>query len=145
MTTLVLCNLGARDVYLMPAMGGEPERLTFHGGTDQVIDWHPDGRRVLFAYCKHYPNLHKEPDKLDKGNVPEDAFYHLFEMNLDGSGLRLEGGTQSGLTLAWDQIDPEKTRTETTRESRFTVRWLLFALFAERRPNRMLGCEDSML
>jgi hydrazine synthase alpha subunit-like protein/F5/8 type C domain-containing protein len=52
-----------------------------------------DGRRVLFAYCKHYPDLHAEPNKLDKGNVPEDAFYHLFEMNLDGTGLRqLTGG-----------------------------------------------------
>ena len=28
------------------------------------------------------------PNKLDKANVPEDAFYHLFEMNLDGSGVR---------------------------------------------------------
>jgi hypothetical protein len=43
---------------------------------------------VLFAYCRHYPDLHAEPNKLDKGNVPEDAFYHLFEMNLDGTGLR---------------------------------------------------------
>jgi len=47
-----------------------------------------DGRRVLFAYCRYYPNLRSEANKLDKSNVPEDAFYHLFEMNLDGTGLR---------------------------------------------------------
>ncbi|MFH1919611.1 MAG: hypothetical protein ABIP48_07005, partial [Planctomycetota bacterium] len=47
-----------------------------------------DGTKVLFAYCKHYPGLRGEADKLNKSNVPEDAFYHLFEMNLDGSGLR---------------------------------------------------------
>jgi len=47
-----------------------------------------DGRRVLFAHCKHYPELKDEPNKLDKSRVPEDAFYHLYEMNLDGSGLR---------------------------------------------------------
>lgn len=47
-----------------------------------------NGRRVLFAYCKHYPDLHAEPNKLDKGNLPEDAFYHLFEINIDGTGLR---------------------------------------------------------
>ncbi|OHB85146.1 MAG: hypothetical protein A2V98_25575, partial [Planctomycetes bacterium RBG_16_64_12] len=47
-----------------------------------------DGSKVLFAYCNHYPGLSDEPDKLNKSNVPEDAFYHLFEMNLDGSGLR---------------------------------------------------------
>jgi mono/diheme cytochrome c family protein len=47
-----------------------------------------DGRRVLFAYCRHVAGLDREPNKLDKSNVPEDAFYHLYEMNVDGSGLR---------------------------------------------------------
>lgn len=47
-----------------------------------------DGTRVLFAYCKHYPGLQDEPNKLDKANIPEDAFYHLYEVQLDGSGLR---------------------------------------------------------
>lgn len=47
-----------------------------------------DGRKVLFAWCRHYPHLAAETNKLDKANVPEDAFYHLFEMNLDGTGLR---------------------------------------------------------
>ncbi len=47
-----------------------------------------DGRRVLFAWCRHYPHLAAEKNKLDKANVPEDAFYHLFEMGLDGTGLR---------------------------------------------------------
>ncbi|HNQ88874.1 MAG TPA: discoidin domain-containing protein [Verrucomicrobiota bacterium] len=47
-----------------------------------------DGRRVLFAWCRHYPHLAGEPNKLDKANVPEDAFYHLFEMGIDGTGLR---------------------------------------------------------
>ncbi|MHC5057542.1 MAG: TolB family protein, partial [Planctomycetota bacterium] len=27
-------------------------------------------------------------DKLNKANLPEDAFYHVFEMKVDGSGLR---------------------------------------------------------
>lgn len=47
-----------------------------------------DGRKVLFSHCKFYPGLREEPDKLNKANVPEDAFYHLYEMNLDGSGLQ---------------------------------------------------------
>jgi len=47
-----------------------------------------DGKRVLFAHCKHYPGLRNEKNKLDKTNVPEDAFYHLYEMNLDGTQLR---------------------------------------------------------
>lgn len=47
-----------------------------------------DGAKVLFAWCRFYPHLAAETNKLDKANVPADAFYHLFEMNLDGSGAR---------------------------------------------------------
>ncbi|MBI3853939.1 MAG: discoidin domain-containing protein [Verrucomicrobia bacterium] len=47
-----------------------------------------DAKKILFAWCKHYPELAKEKDKLNKANVPEDAFYHVFEMNADGSGVR---------------------------------------------------------
>lgn len=47
-----------------------------------------DGGKVLFSHCRHYPDLWKKENKLDKATIPEDAFYHLYEMNLDGSGLR---------------------------------------------------------
>lgn len=47
-----------------------------------------DGRKVLFAYCKHYPELVNVADKTDKPKLPEDSFYHVFEMNVDGSGVR---------------------------------------------------------
>ena len=47
-----------------------------------------DAKKILFAWCRYYPELAKEKDKLNKANVPEDAFYHVFEMNLDGSHLR---------------------------------------------------------
>lgn len=47
-----------------------------------------DGSKVLFAYCRYYPGLSEFPDKLDKSKLPEDSFYHLFEVNLDGTGLR---------------------------------------------------------
>lgn len=47
-----------------------------------------DATKVLFAHAKFFPGLREETNKLDKGNVPEDAFYHLYEINLDGSGLR---------------------------------------------------------
>jgi len=47
-----------------------------------------DATRVLFAWCRHYSELAARPDKLDKAAIPEDAFYHLYEVRLDGSGLR---------------------------------------------------------
>ncbi|HEX5626366.1 MAG TPA: Tricorn protease like protein, partial [Saprospiraceae bacterium] len=40
---------GHVDVYLMDIQGGVPRRMTQHGMADQVIDWHPDGKRILFA------------------------------------------------------------------------------------------------
>ena len=47
-----------------------------------------DGKRVLFAWCRHYPHLAGLANKVEKEKIPEDAFYHLFEMNVDGTGLR---------------------------------------------------------
>jgi len=47
-----------------------------------------DGTKVLFAFCKYYDHVPNLPDKVKKSNLPEDAYYHVFEMNLDGSGLR---------------------------------------------------------
>ena len=47
-----------------------------------------DGTRVLFAWCRFYPHLRGMRDKTDKKNVPDDAKYHIYEMNVDGTGLR---------------------------------------------------------
>ena len=47
-----------------------------------------DGRRILFAWCRHYSELAAVPDKTDKDNLPEDAFYNIFEMDLDDGRVR---------------------------------------------------------
>jgi tricorn protease len=39
---------GNTDVYLLPADGGVPKRLTYHPAQDQVIGWTPDGKRIVF-------------------------------------------------------------------------------------------------
>ena len=38
-----------------------------------------DGKRVLFAYCRHYPRV-ASMEKVDKTALPEDAFYNIYEM-----------------------------------------------------------------
>jgi len=48
----------------------------------------PDGQRVLFAYARYYPHVAKLKNKRTKANLPEDAFYHLYEARLDGTGRR---------------------------------------------------------
>ena len=40
---------GNSDVYLIPAGGGAPRRLTYHPSADLVIGWTRDGKQVLFA------------------------------------------------------------------------------------------------
>ena len=40
---------GNVDVFVMPATGGLPKRLTWHPGQDSAIGWTPDGKRVLFV------------------------------------------------------------------------------------------------
>ena len=39
---------GNRDVFVVPAVGGIPKRLTFHPQPDSVDSWTPDGKRILF-------------------------------------------------------------------------------------------------
>ena len=46
-----------------------------------------DGGKILFAYCRYYPHV-AGMEKVDKEKLPEDAFYHIFEMNIDGTGSR---------------------------------------------------------
>ncbi|WP_226018569.1 S41 family peptidase [Novosphingobium sp. FKTRR1] len=38
---------GNTDVYVVPAAGGEPRRLTWHPGRDVAVGWSADGRSVL--------------------------------------------------------------------------------------------------
>ena len=40
---------GNTDVYVVPATGGVPKRLTWHPGADLVQDFSRDGRSILFA------------------------------------------------------------------------------------------------
>ncbi len=47
-----------------------------------------DGKRILFGYCRYYPESAQRADKTDKASIPEDAFYHLYEITVEGTGLR---------------------------------------------------------
>ncbi|HPW55824.1 MAG TPA: PDZ domain-containing protein [Thermoanaerobaculaceae bacterium] len=43
---------GNTDVYVMPAAGGEPRRLTYHPDADTPVSWTNDGKAVLFASAR---------------------------------------------------------------------------------------------
>jgi tricorn protease len=40
---------GKLNVYVMPASGGVPRRVTFHNGPDLALGWTPDGKNILFV------------------------------------------------------------------------------------------------
>jgi tricorn protease len=43
---------GNADVYVIPATGGTPRRLTYHPAQDLVIGWTRDGKQVLFTSAR---------------------------------------------------------------------------------------------
>ncbi|MHC4559622.1 MAG: HzsA-related protein, partial [Planctomycetota bacterium] len=79
-------------IYVLEGFKGDSPRLRcltedFPTGSFLRPDLSYDGKKILFAYCKFYPETHKM-QKIDKGKLPEDVFYKIYEMNLDGSGCR---------------------------------------------------------
>jgi len=40
---------GNQDVYVIPIKGGVPVRVTYKSLPDRLVDWHPDGNRLLIA------------------------------------------------------------------------------------------------
>jgi tricorn protease len=40
---------GNVDVFVMPAAGGVPKRLTWHPAPDRVLGWTPDGKSIIFT------------------------------------------------------------------------------------------------
>jgi Tol biopolymer transport system component/DNA-binding winged helix-turn-helix (wHTH) protein len=42
-------SIAAADIYLMPASGGEPQRLTFDHSSIRGLSWTSDGREIVFA------------------------------------------------------------------------------------------------
>ncbi len=49
------------DVYVVPADGGQPVRLTYHPGPDVAVGWTPDGKSVLFRSRRY---SFSDPDQL---------------------------------------------------------------------------------
>jgi len=65
--------LGNSDVYIIPAAGGVPRRITWHPAGSAVVGWSPDGKDVLIrsgmASYRHFERLFRV--HADGGGVPE--------------------------------------------------------------------------
>jgi tricorn protease len=63
---------GNTDVYVMPADGGEPKRLTWHPRTDIPVGWTPDSKRILFTSGREaYADFERLYTVPLEGGVPE--------------------------------------------------------------------------
>ena len=65
---------GNYDVFVVPAAGGTPKRLTFYSGNDDVVGWTRDGQQVLFRSARGdgaFPNvatLYECPSAADRNS-----------------------------------------------------------------------------
>ena len=88
---------GNNDVYVIPASGGVPRRITWHPAGSSVVGWSPDGKDVLIV----------------SGAASYRHFERLFRVHADGSGvpepLPLPSGFQAsfspdGQSIAYQPI-----------------------------------------
>jgi hypothetical protein len=80
-------------IYLLRDIATDNPQLTcltteFPEGSFIRPDLSFDGQKVLFSYARYYDHVPDIRNKFDKNNVPEDAFYHVYEMNIDGTSCR---------------------------------------------------------
>jgi tricorn protease len=109
---------GNVDVFVMPANGGEPRRITYHPGNDGVIGWTPDGKSIVFLSNR-------------LGGMPPPR---MFTMPVTGEGLPTElpfpmaGGAASfspdGSRIAYMPLAPAFAQWKKYRGGRTTKIWL---------------------
>ncbi len=80
-------------LYILDGLRSDEPRLRcltagLPAGSVNSPDLSYDGQRIVFAWCRWYPETAGNRNKVDKASLPDDAFYHLYEVRVDGSGLR---------------------------------------------------------
>ncbi len=94
---------GSAEIYVLPAEGGVPERVTWHPGTEYLCDWTADGR-LLFSMgglggLRRHPQLFTVAPE---GGLPErlPVPYGMYG-SLDRQGTRLAYILNGGARQNW--------------------------------------------
>jgi len=94
---------GNYDIYTLPSEGGVSFRITYHGMSDRMVDWYPDGQSLLFASKRE-----SEKERFNKffkisatGGIAEKlplAYAEFGSFSGNGKQLALTFQTQIGRT-----------------------------------------------
>ena len=130
---------GNVDVFVVPASGGVPRRLTWHPAPDRVLGWTPDGRNIIFtstrsAYSRYGEMFTVPADGGVEERLPLPAGYGA-SMAADGQSIAYEpilrsfgmwkdyrGGATSRIWLA-RLSDSSVTAVPRTNSNDFNPMW----------------------
>lgn len=64
---------GNEDIFVVPTRGGLAQRVTYASYADRMVDWHPDGEKILFASRREagIPRVHQFFYINRAGGMPE--------------------------------------------------------------------------
>jgi tricorn protease len=130
---------GNVDVFVMPASGGVPKRLTWHPAPDRVLGWTPDGKRIIFssprtAYSRFAEMFTVPVEGGVEAKLPFPTGYEA-SMSADGQSIayepigkafamwkRYRGGQTSRIWLA-RMSDSSITKVPRTNSNDFNPMW----------------------
>jgi len=132
---------GNPDVYVMPAEGGEPKRLTYDAGPDLARGWTPDGSKVAYVSDANTPGSFSTGLKLisPQGGLPiSTKLEEIFDLSFSADGKkvafsrnnshnfnwrRYRGGTQGRIAFS-DVNATDYKEIPSGRENRWQPMWI---------------------
>src|ERR1022692_1027672 len=130
---------GNVDVFVIPASGGVPKRLTWHPAADRVLGWTPDGKRIIFgstrtAYSRYGEMFTVPAEGGVEEKLPLPTGYQA-SMSADGQSIayepigkafvmwkRYRGGQTARIWLA-SLSDSSITKVPRTNSNDFNPMW----------------------
>ncbi|MCA1996833.1 MAG: PDZ domain-containing protein [Armatimonadetes bacterium] len=131
---------GNADVYVMPAEGGEPQRVTFGPEGDKVLGWTPDGK-IAYASTAGSPGYVQPRLWLvsPEGGMPiPTKIYEISDGSFSPDGKKIaynrvsshqfnwrryRGGTQGRISI-WDTTNDSYTELPSGRENSWIPMWV---------------------
>ncbi|PHN05598.1 S41 family peptidase [Flavilitoribacter nigricans] len=95
---------GNTDIYVLPSMGGIPQRVTHHGMSDRLLGWFPDGKHLLYVSA------------MESGKQRFSQFYKI----------PATGGLPEKLPMAYGEfgsVSPDGQKIAFTDRSRILRTW----------------------